>query len=325
MQQRSALVSTSLASGSTLSARPAVRPRVQGKFIFVGNEKIYVRGVTYGTFCPGEDGSEYHNMEIVERDFTQMAANGINAIRTYTVPPRWLLDCAQRFGIRVMIGLPWEQHVTFLDDKKFSRDIEERISAGVRACAGHPAVLCYAIGNEIPAAIVRWYGRRRVERYIQRLYLSAKAEDPDGLFTYVNYPTTEYLQIPFLDLICFNVYLESEDRLRVYLDRLHNIARNQPLILTELGLDSRRNGEDFQARSLDWQIRTTFAAGCAGAFVFAWSDEWHRGGYDIEDWDFGLTDRERRPKVALTMVREAFTKIPLPKGHLLASHLRSRL
>ena len=26
------------------------RPRVHGKFIFVGDEKFYLRGVTYGTF-----------------------------------------------------------------------------------------------------------------------------------------------------------------------------------------------------------------------------------------------------------------------------------
>ena len=42
-----------------------------------------------------------------------------------------------------------------------------------------------------------------------------------------------------------------------------------------------------------------FAGGCAGAFVFAWTDEWFRGGYDIDDWDFGLTTRDRRPKPAL--------------------------
>jgi hypothetical protein len=27
-----------------------------------------------------------------------MAEAGINAVRTYTVPPRWLLDAAQRHG-----------------------------------------------------------------------------------------------------------------------------------------------------------------------------------------------------------------------------------
>jgi O-antigen biosynthesis protein len=186
-----------------------VRPRVQGKFIFVGDEKLYVRGVTYGTFRLDEDGNENHDPQVVEQDFALMAANGLNALRTYTVPPSWLLDAAQQHGLRVMVGLPWEQHIAFLDDEKRARAIEERVRKGVRACAGHPAVLCYAIGNEIPASIVRWYGHRRVEQYLERLYQAAKAEDPEGLVTYVNYPSTEYLQLPFVDLMCFNVYLEG--------------------------------------------------------------------------------------------------------------------
>jgi GT2 family glycosyltransferase len=239
-----------------------------------------------------------------------MAANGINTVRTYTVPPRWLLDMAQQNDLYVMIGLPWEQHITFLDDKKRARDIEKRVAAGVKTCTGHPAVLCYAIGNEIPASIVRWHGRRRVERFLKRLYHAAKSEDAGGLVTYVNYPTTEYLQLPFLDFVCFNVYLESQERLENYLARLQNIAGDRPLLMTEVGLDSRRNGKDAQARVLDWQVRTAFAAGSAGALVFSWTDEWHRGGYDIDDWDFGLVDRQRYPKPALAAVREAFVEAP---------------
>src|SRR6266487_1260965 len=295
-----------------MSTTNSMRPRVQGKFIFAGNEKVYVRGVTYGTFCPDEDGNERHAPEVVERDFAQMAANGLNAIRTYTVPPRWLLDVAQRHNLRVMVGLPWEQHVAFLDNKKRVRSIEERVGNGVRACAGHPAVLCYAIGNEIPASIVRWYGHHRVERFLERLYWIAKAADPEGLVTYVNYPSTEYLQLSFVDLVCFNVYLESHKQLGAYLARLHNIGGDRPLILAEIGLDSRRHGQNAQAHALDWQVRTAFAAGCAGAFVFAWTDEWYRGGYAIEDWDFGLTGRDRRPKLALAAVRKAFAEVPFP-------------
>jgi GT2 family glycosyltransferase len=245
-----------------------------------------------------------------------MAASGINAVRTYTVPPAWLLDLAAQHGLRVMIGLPWEQHVAFLDETVRARSIEKRVRAGVRACAGHPAVLCYAVGNEIPAAIVRWHGRRRIEAFLRRLYHAAKEEDPDGLVTYVNYPSTEYLELPFLDLGCFNVYLEAQDRLAAYLERLQNLAGDKPLLMAEVGLDSRRHGEGTQARVLDWQVRTAFAAGCAGTFVFAWTDEWHRGGHDIEDWDFGLTDRQRRPKPALAAISEAFGEVPFPKGWL---------
>jgi GT2 family glycosyltransferase len=287
-----------------------VRPSVSGKFLSIRDEKFSIRGSTYGPFPPDSFGCHYPDQRVVELDFGQIAANGMNAVRVYERPPCWLLDIARENGLRVMVGLPWEQHITFLDDKKRVRDIRKRIRLAVRDCARHPAVLCYAIGNEIPASVVRWHGARRVERFLEELYGDAKAEDPEGLFSYVNYPTTEYLELPFLDVVCFNVFLESQSSLQAYLARLQNLAGNRPLMVTELGLDSRSHGEHAQARALDWQIRTAFAAGCAGAFVFAWTDEWHRGGHDIQDWDFGLTDRKRRPKPVLETVRKAFAEVP---------------
>ena len=296
------------------TASASARPRVSGKFVAIDSEHFFVRGVTYGTFRPDADGNECHQPDRVEQDFAAMAGAGINSIRVYTVPPRWLLDTALRHGLRVMVGVPWEQHITFLEHPGCADRIERAVRAGVAACAGHPAVLCYAIGNEIPAAVIRWQGRRRVERFIERLYRAAKDEDPEGLVTYASFPTTEYLCLPFLDLVCFNVYLESQDRLEAYLARLHNLAGNRPLIMGEIGIESRGNGELKQARVLEWQIRTSFAAGCAGVFVFSWTDEWWRGGHDVEDWDFGLTDRARNPKPAMDSVRQAFANVPLPAG-----------
>jgi GT2 family glycosyltransferase len=67
-------------------------------------------------------------------------------------------------------------------------------------------------------------------------------------------------------------------------------------------------------------VRSTFASGCAGAFVFSWTDEWHvsylsekgegDGSVEMHDWDFGLTDRDRQPKPALAAVRAAFGDTP---------------
>lgn len=290
------------------------RPSVRGKFLFVGDDKFWIKGATYGTFAPDASGEQFPPAEQVERDFAQMAENHINTVRVYTCAPRWLLDIAQRYGLRVMVGLPWEQHVAFLDDTRRADDIVARVRAGVRTCAGHPAVLCYAVGNEIPASILRWHGRRRIERFIRRLYDAAKEEDPTALVTYVNFPTTEYLQLPFLDLVCFNVYLESEERLAAYLARLQNLADERPLVLAEIGLDSRRNGEAAQAASIAWQVRTAFAEGCAGAIVFGWTDEWYRGGFTIDDWDFGLVCRLRQPKPALYAVKQAFANVPFPSN-----------
>src|SRR5438445_1677666 len=294
---------------------PTPRPRVAGKFLFVGTEKLYVRGVTYGAFAPDAHGNEYHDLSTVERDFAQMAANGINAVRIpHTMPPRALLDIAARHGLRVMVGLSAEQYIGYLIDRHGAPDIEALIRDRVRSCAGHPALLCYALGNEIPAPMARWLGRRRVQRYLERLYRVIKDEDSDGLVTYVNYPTTEYLELPFLDLVSFNVYLESQERFEAYLARLQNIAGDRPLVMSELGLDAVRNSEAAQTRSLDWQVRTAFAAGCAGVFVFSWTDDWYRHGHDVGDWAFGLTRADRSPKPALDAVREAFAEVPYAAG-----------
>src|SRR3989441_2457950 len=51
------------APGAPPPATPAVaRLSAKGKFLFVGDEKLYVRGVTYGAFEPDGQGHEYHDV-----------------------------------------------------------------------------------------------------------------------------------------------------------------------------------------------------------------------------------------------------------------------
>jgi glycosyltransferase involved in cell wall biosynthesis len=309
-----------IARGDQVVARPpraspqtsasAAKPVVRGKFLFAGEEKFYVRGVTYGTFRPDAQGHEFPPREVVSLDFEMMAANNVNALRTYTPPPEWLLDEAQSRGLRVMVGLAAERCVGYLNDGWRDTEVAKVICHAASACWGHPAVLCYAVANEIPAPTVRWFGRTRIERFIDRLCTGVREADPQALVTYVGYPSTEYLQLPFIDLMAFNVYLECPEKLALYLARLQTRAGELPLVMAELGLDSIRNGEELQADSLASQIETAFAAGCAGAFAYAWTDAWHRGGEDVEDWAFGLTRRDRRPKPALSAVRRAFAQAP---------------
>jgi O-antigen biosynthesis protein len=288
------------------------RPHVRGKFLFVGERKFWARGVTYGTFRPDAADGQFPKRDVVESDFSAMADAGINCVRVYTVPPRWLLDLAASYALRIMVGLPWQQHVAFLGDRAEAERIVRMVRDGVRGCANHPAVLCYSIANEVPASIVRWYGKQRIERFLGKLVAAAKREDPSALVTYVNYPTTEYLDVRGTDLVCFNVYLEMPERFSAYLARLQNLAGERPLLMTEMGLDSRRNGQERQALSLDRQIEAAFELGCAGVFVFAWTDQWFRGGHEIEDWDFGLTTRNREPKKAFAAVRARFAAVPFP-------------
>jgi len=116
-----------------------VRPEVRGKFLWIGEKKFYVRGVTYGPFEPDSSGDTYPAPAKVKQDFSLMSAHGINAIRTYNAPPRWLLDLAQEHGLRVLVGLQGERHFAFLDDSKAVSNIKNQIVTGTRRAAGHPA------------------------------------------------------------------------------------------------------------------------------------------------------------------------------------------
>src|SRR5439155_5071089 len=105
-------------------------------------------------------------------------------------------------------------------------------------------------------------------------------------------------------------YLESRDSIENYIYRLQRLREARPVLLTEIGLDSLRGGEERQATMLESQITGAFRRGCVGVVVFAWTDEWYHGKYRVEDWAFGLTTRDRTPKPALPAVSKAFAAGP---------------
>src|ERR1044071_673511 len=150
------------------------RSQIHGRSILNEGRKLHVRGVTYGTFRPA-GAHPFPPLETARRDFEAMAEAGANALRTYVPPPLWLLDLANQSGLKVMVGLAWEQHVAFLDDPERARGIVAKVGRQVRECEAHPAILCYALGNEIPAPIVRWHGKSRIERFLEQLYRAGKA------------------------------------------------------------------------------------------------------------------------------------------------------
>src|SRR3989442_4471266 len=81
---------TNLGMVSSVEAAGGARVSARGRSLFADGTKLRVRGVTYGTFADGG----YPLADVVESDFAAMVANGVNAVRTYTVPPGWLLDLA---------------------------------------------------------------------------------------------------------------------------------------------------------------------------------------------------------------------------------------
>ncbi|HWH71296.1 MAG TPA: glycosyltransferase, partial [Candidatus Sulfotelmatobacter sp.] len=120
-----------------------------------------------------------------------------------------------------------------------------------------------------------------------------------------------------VDFVCFNVYLHQEPAFKSYLARLQMLAESKPLMLGEFGIDSLREGEERQCQMLQWQIEATFRGGLAGAVVFSYTDDWWRGGQQVDDWKMGLTTRERQPKESFATVQQMFRRaphFPLPRS-----------
>lgn len=269
-----------------------------GKFLQLSGQRWLVKGFSYGPFAPNSEGEHLPERSQVSRDFAQMRALGANSFRLYFPPPRWLLDVAQDHELRVFVDVPWEKHRCFFEDWDAPQRAMDRIRETARTLGDHPALFAISVANEIPVDIIRFYGQRRVERFIDQLIHIVKAEAPDCLATYVNFPTTEFLAPAACDFYCFNVYVHDEHKFGAYLDRLQHIAGNKPLLLGEYGIDTIREGDVEQAEMLTRHLGQVFRHGLAGSYVFAYTDDWFTGGHQIEDWAFGVTHRDRTPKVS---------------------------
>ena len=283
---------------------------VDGKFFRAGARKFFVKGITYGPFAPDADGGTFAKRDQTRRDFEQIRQLNANLVRVYYPPPAWFLDAAAEFGLRVLIDVPWPKHLCFLDSKDLQRKAVQDVRAAVRSAAAHPAVFAFSVVNEISAEIVRWSGVRVVEKFIDHLVSEAKAISPDCLCTFASFPPTEFLRPESIDFVCFNVYLHQPPAFEGYLARLQSLAEHRPLVLGEFGMDSVRSGEAHRSEFLKWQIESAFNCGLAGTVLFSYTDDWFRGGMQIEDWGFGLTRRDRSPKPAFAVVREQYGTAP---------------
>ena len=167
---------------------------LQGRVFFLNDEKFFLEGVTYGPFSPSHKGVPFPETAArVETDFALMAELGANCVRTFTPPPNWLLDIAASYGLRVIIGIPWSQHISFLDSLRTQSEVRETIVRNVEECRRHPATFAYLIGNEIP---------------------------PEIVLVGSNFPSTEYLETDFTGFLAFNVYLHRDENFRCYLFHL---------------------------------------------------------------------------------------------------------
>ncbi|CAG0967366.1 Putative glycosyltransferase EpsH [Myxococcaceae bacterium] len=289
-----------------------MRIRTRGMFLLRGEQKFFVRGVSYGPFRPNRMGEFLPEKDAVERDFALLRELGANTIRLYHVPAAGVRELAESFGLELLVGIPWAQHVRFLDTRDDRREVRRRVREAAISMRGATNLLALLVGNEISPQIIRWYGPARIEAFLRELVDEVKDVDPDALVSYANFPMTEFLQLDFLDFLSFNVYLHREADFRRYVARLQNLAGFKPLLLTEFGVDSFREGAEEQARIVSTTAEAAAEMGTAGTIVFSFTDEWFTGGHEIEDWAFGLVRRDREKKPAFAAVESVYRE-PQPR------------
>lgn len=216
-------------------------------------------------------------------NFELIKAAGGNSVRTYTTDGLdTLLDKAESLGLTVMAGI-WigRAYEGFDYRNKDAVDRQkEDVRSTVRRHKSHPALLCWAIGNE---------PNNGMERYddlwpaLRELIDIVHAEDPDHPVTVPIYPfaARELAEkCPNLDFISVNAFANiaafSED---------YDI--NKPYVFTELGVQGPWEAskthwyavlEESMAKKCE-RITTHYryvlldSARCLGSYVFYWGQK----------------------------------------------------
>ena len=87
------------------------RVRLDGKFFRLDGAKFYPKGVTYGPFRPNAAGEFLPEPGQTRADLMQVRELGSNLLRIYHVPPRWFLGLAEELGIKLLVDIPWSNHL----------------------------------------------------------------------------------------------------------------------------------------------------------------------------------------------------------------------
>ncbi|MCV2218812.1 glycoside hydrolase family 2 TIM barrel-domain containing protein [Thauera sp. Sel9] len=167
----------------------------------------------------------------------RLAAAGAQVVRVYRQADAWVLDEAQRLGLKVIMGL-WLEHPRHgfsYDDEQAVQAQEQAILDFVERHREHPALLAWGIGNEIETAVENplplW-------REVDRLAAAIKRIDPahPTLMVVADTGMDAFRSLadccPNVDLLGINVYAGAVFDLS---RRLRDAGIGKPVVVTELG------------------------------------------------------------------------------------------
>lgn len=309
-------------TGATVSPSALVPTAVtiSGRQLLVEGVPFTVKGVGYAPTPIGESPDDppygdYFTQEyraIWERDLPLLREMGANTIRIWgwkhDADHSAFLDAAYNDGdqpIYVICGY-WIDKTARIWDPAVRQILVAEFVEMVQMHKDHPAVLMWAIGNELNAS---WMFGNVDALYTLIEEMAQAAHQAEG----ANYhPVTVPLadenlvatlaergpQVPTLDVWSVQVY-RGDSFGTLFTD--YKAVSAKPLVITEFGIDAYddRFGDEYEAlgppyqaiyaRSL-WEEVVANADVCSGATLMEYSDEWWKGCYTGGDPDRGCPE-----------------------------------
>lgn len=225
--------------------------------------------------------------------FDELRAAGANSVRTYhSKYARWTLDAAARRGMTALLGFEINsenQGFSYLNETDVRHQREAYLTY-VRKYKDHPALLGWAIGNEVEMGVVDPLHLEAMWKELNTLARLTKQADPHHPTAIILAGATEEKLnamekwCPDVDLICFNTYGGLRD-LKGLLDRR---KWTRPYLVTEFGMSGwweapvTKWGAPIEGTSTE-KAREYLAAyrrgvlgdrdRCVGSYVFFWDSK----------------------------------------------------
>lgn len=166
-----------------------------------------------------------------------LAAAGAKVVKVYRQSDIWVLDEAGRLGMKVVMGLwiPHRRHGAELHDPKTVEDITRDLVAYVKRYKDHPALLAWAVGNEVETGEA---DPRFAWNIVDRISAAIKNEDPahPTIMVVADTGPQEYRWLAdcceHVDILGLNIYGGAIFNLP---DRLRAAKIDKPVVITELG------------------------------------------------------------------------------------------
>jgi hypothetical protein len=286
--------------------------------LLVDGKPFEIKGVTFGYVNDVENYQSY---------FEDLKFLGVNTIRIWATndDTQTLLDVAHANNIKVMVGI-WMRHgrpgmedddrFNYLEDNKGMETMYNNALKVVETYKNHPAVLTWAIGNEVYLNMATDLEKEAYSKLLERICSAIKKEDSNHPITSVEAWTfgLEWWEtyVPSIDIYGLNSYGPGANFLA---SELKKRTIDKPYIITEFGVtgewDIKDEKHGITVEPSDKEKHEAITKGytewiqphpnCLGVYIFHYAN----GNEFISPWL--LTHHNNKTRPQYWAIREAYT------------------